>query len=148
VQPCTPDLEAIVRENFSRQGALKIFSAELLSVGPGQCRIRIPYSERVTQHLGYFHGGVIGLAADVAGGMAALSLCEAGVEVLSVEYKINFLAPARGVAIVAAAQVVRSGRTLLVTRMEVNSIDADGNAHACAMATQTIMAVPAERVRR
>jgi uncharacterized protein (TIGR00369 family) len=148
VQPRTPDFENIVRDNFARQGALRIFDAELLSVSPGQCRIRVPYSERVTQHLGYFHGGVIGLAADVAGGMAALSLCEAGVEVLSVEYKINFLAPAQGVAIVAAAHVVRSGRTLLVTRMEVDAIDAEGKAHACAMATQTIMAVPTERVRR
>jgi uncharacterized protein (TIGR00369 family) len=143
-----PTFAVAVRESFAAQGALRALGAELALIEPGHCRIRVPYSEAATQHHGLFHGGVIGIAADVAGGYAAMSLCEAGMEVLTVEYKINFLAPARGIAIVAAGHVVRAGRSLLVTRMEVDAIDAEGHGHCCAVAQQTIMAVARERIGR
>ena len=141
-----PTFAQDVRRSFADQGALRLIGAELVLVEPGHCRIRVPNGETVTQHHGYFHGGVVGMAADVAGGLAAMTLCEAGMEVLSVEYKINFLAPGRGVAIVAAGHVVRSGRTLLVTRMEVDAIDAQGHGTCCAVGQQTIMAVARERI--
>ena len=86
----------------------------------------MPYSEAVTQHHGFFHGGVIGMVADVAGGYAAMTLCEPGWQVLSVEYKINFITPAAGSAIIATGHVVRAGRALIVTRMEVGGVGAAG----------------------
>lgn len=143
-----PTFAEAVRESFAAQGALRAIGAELVLVEPGHCRLRVPYSAAVTQHHGFFHGGVIGMAADVAGGMAAFSLCAAGMEVLTVEYKINFVAPASGVAIVASGHVVRSGRTLLVTRMEVDAVDAEGHGTCCAAGQQTIMALARERVGR
>ena len=138
-----PTYAEAVRACFAAQGALRPLGAELVLVEPGHCRIRIPYSAAATQHHGFFHGGIIGLLADTAGGLAALSLCEDGMEVLSVEYKINFLSPGKGVALVAAGHVVRAGRSLLVTRMEVDAIDAEGHGHCCAVGQQTIMAVRA-----
>jgi uncharacterized protein (TIGR00369 family) len=140
-----PTFAEDVRATFLAQGALRLVGAELALVEPGHCRLRVPFSEAVTQQHGYFHGGVIGLVADTAGGLAAMTLCEADMDVLSVEYKINFLAPARGVALLAAGHVVRSGRTLLVTRMEVDAIDAAGHGTCCAVGQQTIMAVPRHR---
>lgn len=134
-----------VRKSFADQGALHLIGAELLVVEPGLCRLRVPFSPSVAQHHGFFHGGVTGMLADTAGGLAALSLCAPGMDVLTVEYKINFVAPGRGVALVASGHVVRAGRTLLVTRMEVDAIAADGQAICCAVGQQTIMAVPRPR---
>jgi uncharacterized protein (TIGR00369 family) len=143
-----PTFAEDVRATFAAQGALRLVGAEIVLLEPGHCRLHVPFSDAVGQHHGYFHGGVIGLIADTAGGLAAMSLCESGVDVLTVEYKINFLTPARGVALVAAGHVVRSGRTLLVTRMEVDAVDASGNGACCAVGQQTIMAVPRERFGR
>ncbi len=134
-----------VAASFASQGALRTIGALLESVEPGRCILRVPYSEAVTQHHGFFHGGVIGMAADVAGGYAAMTLCEAGWQVLTVEYKINFIAPASGSAIVATGHVVRAGRQLIVARMEVAALDAAGRARVCAVGQQTIMALSAER---
>jgi uncharacterized protein (TIGR00369 family) len=115
-------------------------------VEPGRCVVLLPYSEAVTQHHGFFHGGVIGMVADVAGGYAAMTLFEPGLQPLSVEYKINFIAPAAGRAIRASGHVVRAGRKLTVTRMEVAVLDASGRVRVCAVGQQTIMAVAPEEL--
>ena len=112
----------------------------LVRVEPGLCVIEQPFGPPVAQQQGLFHGGMIAAVADVAGGYAALSLAEPGQEALTVEYKINFLAPARGDLLVATGRVVRAGRTLIVTTIDVTVRDA-GREKPCATALQTIMAV-------
>lgn len=138
-EPRNPEYQAAVRASFARQGALAAIGAELVEVAPGVCSIRLPCSERVTQQHGFVHGGVLGMVADSAGGYAAMTLCPAGAEVLSVEYKVNFLAPARGEAVLASGEVVRAGRTLVVTRAEVAVIGPGQAAAVCAVMQQTIM---------
>jgi uncharacterized protein (TIGR00369 family) len=112
----------------------------LVRVEPGLCVIEQPFGPPVAQQQGLFHGGMIAAVADVAGGYAALSLAEPGQEALTVEYKINFLAPARGDLLVATGRVVRAGRTLIVTTIDV-TVRNGGSEKPCATALQTIMAV-------
>jgi uncharacterized protein (TIGR00369 family) len=145
-RPRNPDFAADIAVSFASQGALRTIGAALEMVEPGRCVVLLPYSEAVTQHHGFFHGGVIGMVADVAGGYAAMSLCEPGWQVLTVEYKINFVAPAAGRAIRASGHVVRAGRKLIVTRMEVAVLDGRGRSRVCAVGQQTIMAVAKEQV--
>ncbi len=85
-----------VRESFAKQGLMRLLGAEVSKVGEGWCVIELPYSEKLTQQQRYFHGAVAGAIGDSAGGYAALTLAPEGREVLTVEYKINFLAPASG----------------------------------------------------
>lgn len=140
-EPRDPGYQAAVRASFARQGALAAIGAELIGLAPGECRIRLPLSERVTQQQGFFHGGVLGAVADSAGGYAAMTLVPPGAEVLTVEYKINFLAPAQGPEVVATGRVVRSGRTLVVARAEVELLQPRRPPVACAVLQQTIMVV-------
>jgi uncharacterized protein (TIGR00369 family) len=90
-----------VRESFARQGIMGLLGARMTEVGEGRCVVEVPYSDGLGQQQRYFHGAVAGAIADSAGGYAALTLAPEGREVLTVEYKINFLAPARGEKLVA-----------------------------------------------
>jgi uncharacterized protein (TIGR00369 family) len=134
-----PDYARDIAASFARQGALSLIGAELAEIGPGVCSVRLPITDKVRQHHGFVHGGFVATIADVAGGYAAMSLFDPAKEVLTVEYKINFLAPADGDALMARAKVVRSGRTLSVTQAEVVAIQADGRELTCALVQQTSM---------
>lgn len=134
-----PDYAADIAASFARQGALRTIGALLDAVGPGTCRLRLPVTDVVSQHHGFVHGGVVGMIADVAGGYAAMTLYDPGQEILTLEYKINFLRPATGVELVAVGEVVRAGRSVTVTRAEVLAIDADGTRRACAVIQQSCM---------
>ena len=114
-----PDFKAAVVASFARQGLLGQIGAWLQEVAPGKIVIELPYSSRVGQQTGLFHGGVIGAIADSAGGYAALSLMPARSEVVTVEYKINFVRPARGPMIRATGEVLRSGKSITVCRVDV-----------------------------
>ena len=94
----------------------------------GDCTIEVPFSEGVTQQERYFHGAVIGAVGDNAGGYAALTLAPPDREVLTVEYKVNFLAPAFGEKLVAHGEVVTAGRRLFVCKAEVSAVDGDEEA--------------------
>jgi uncharacterized protein (TIGR00369 family) len=109
-----PDYERRVRESFARQRAMGTFGARLLRVAPGEVEIGLDFGEGLTQQHGYLHAGVVAAVVDSACGYAALSLMEAGSEVLSVEFKLNLLSPAAGESFVARARVVRSGRNITV----------------------------------
>ena len=85
-----------VRESFARQGIMGLLGAHMTEVGEGRCVVEVPYTDGLAQQQRYFHGAVAGAISDNAGCYAALSLAPEGREVLTVEYKINFLAPARG----------------------------------------------------
>jgi uncharacterized protein (TIGR00369 family) len=116
----THDLDAAVvervRASFARQGAMGTFGAELVAVTAGQVAIALPIEPRLSQQNGFLHAGVAVAVLDSACGYAALTLMPAESEVLSVEFKVNLLAPASGDRLVAEGAVVRAGRTLTVCR--------------------------------
>ncbi|OYU30880.1 MAG: phenylacetic acid degradation protein [Comamonadaceae bacterium PBBC2] len=114
----------------------------LLSASEGQVELAIPYSDKITQQQGGFHGGAIGALADIAGGYAALTVMPEGMEVVTVEYKINFLASHQGGEIRAIGKVIKAGRRVVVTSAEVVHIDADGKSSPCAVMQQTLAPVP------
>lgn len=136
-----PGKDAEVRASFARQGLMRGIGAVLAELGPGRCVIELPYSEGVGQQQGFFHGGIIGALADTAGGYAALTELPAGAEVLTLEYKINFLRPAAGEWLAAEGTVLRAGRSVLVTRADVYVLAA-GRRMLCAALQQSIMRAP------
>jgi len=131
-----------VQASFERQGMMQHLGARLLQVEPGLCVIALPYSDKVTQQQDGFHGGAMGALADIAGGYAGLTQAPAGMEVTTVEYKINFLAALRDGELRATGRVVKAGRRVIVTSAQVAHLDADGKETACAVMQQTLMVVP------
>lgn len=109
-----------VEISFSRQGFLNGLGARLVDLGAGRCVVELPFSDAVTQQQGFFHGGAMGALADTAGGYAAMTLLPDRTEVVTLEYKINFLRPAAGDAIIAVGEVLRAGRSVVVTRVDVH----------------------------
>ena len=141
-RPSDAAYEQRVRESFARQGAMVHLGATIASVEPGRCEIVLPFRPELSQQHGYFHAGVVSAIVDSAGGYAALTLFAEGSEVLTVEFKINLIAPADGERLIAEGRVVRSGRTLTVCTGEVRSIR--GEAHkTCAIMQQTLMRMAA-----
>jgi uncharacterized protein (TIGR00369 family) len=130
--------ETRVRESFSRQGLMKHLGAELVEVEPGQATIRVTFRDELTQQHNYFHAGVSGAIADSACGYAAYTLMPTGSSVLTVEYKMNLLAPAEGDELTARARVLRSGRTLKVCAADVYATKNGRGVH-CATMLATIM---------
>jgi uncharacterized protein (TIGR00369 family) len=131
-----------VLRSFERQGLMQHLGARLVQVEPGRCVIALPYSDKVTQQQNGFHGGAMGAVADIAGGYAGLTMTADGMEVTTVEYKINFLAAFQGGELRATGHVVRAGRRLIVTSAEVTHVDPDGKQSPCAQMQQTLMVVP------
>src|ERR687890_2814498 len=115
-----------------------LLGARIVEVGKGTCEIEVAFRDELTQQQRYFHGAVAGAIADSAGGYAALTLAPPDREVLTVEYKVNFLAPAWGEKLVARGEVVTSGRRLFVCRAEVVAISAEGEETPCAALQQTL----------
>ncbi len=135
-----------VRESFSRQGLMKHLGAELAEIGPGHAEIHVPFRLEVTQQHNYFHAGVSGAIADSACGYAAYTLMPADSSVLTVEYKMNLLAPADGEKLVARARVLRSGKTLKICAADVY-VQKDGAEIHCATMLATIMCLPGKSDR-
>ena len=117
-----PNFETRVRANFDKQRLMTTIGATLERVEPGKVDIRLPFRNDLTQQNGFLHAGTIAAVADSACGYAALSLMPADADVLSIEFKVNMLAPAKGDAIVARGVVIRAGRTIMVCRADVVSI--------------------------
>ena len=139
-QPQDPAFEARVRESFARQKAMGLIGAVLARVAPGHVEIELPFRDDLTQQHGFFHAGIVATIADSAGGYAAFTLMPAGSSVLSVEYKINLVAPADGERLVAGGQVVGPGRTLTVCDLEVHVLGG-GARTLCARGMQTLICV-------
>lgn len=138
-----PEKEAEVRASFARQGLMRGIGAALTALAPGRCTLELPFSDAVGQQQGFFHGGIIGALADTAGGYAAMTLLPPGSEVLTLEYKINFLRPAAGERLVAEGTVLRAGRSVSVTRVDVH-VAAGVRLLLCAALQQSIMRVAGE----
>jgi len=127
-----------VRASFTRQNAMALIQATLPVIEHGRTEIHLPHWGGVEQQHGFVHGGVVGMIADSAGGYAAMTMVPATASVLTVEYKMNLVAPADGEMLIARGQVVRSGRTLIVTQAEVFAVK-DSHETLCALMQQTIM---------
>jgi len=127
-----------VRSSFARQGAMKLIGAQMLAVAPGYCEIAVNPRPEISQQHGYVHAGVIGAIVDTAGGYAGFSLFPEDSSVLTVEFKLNLLAPATGDRLVAEGHVVKAGRTLAITRGEVHA-EANGQRTLVALMQQTLM---------
>ncbi len=133
-----PDFAQRVRASFAKQHAMDLIHATLPVVEPGLTEIHLPHWAGVEQQHGFVHGGVVGMIADSAAGYAAMTLVSASASVLTVEYKMNLVAPADGEKLIARGKVVRPGRTLVVTQAEVFAVK-DGKEKLCALMQQTIM---------
>ena len=136
--------ERRVRESFARQAMMTTLGAEMSVVRSGATEIRFPYAASLTQQHGYLHAGAVVTALDSACGYAALTLPPEGSEVLSVEFKVNLLAPGIGDWIVARAQVKRAGKTLAVCTGDAYALRADGEKLLATMLA-TMIYVPLER---
>ena len=140
-QPPDPDFEARVRASFGRQAAMKLIGATLARVEPGLAAIELPYRADITQQHGLVHGGITAMIADTAAGYAAYSLFPAASSILTVEFKINLIAPADGERLVATGRVKKPGRTLTICEFEVVA-HKGASATVCAVGLETLMCLP------
>jgi len=136
--PAFGAFEARVRESFARQGAMKLIGAAITDVAPGYCAIALTPRPELSQQHGFVHAGIVSAIVDSAGGYAGFTLFPEDASVLTVEFKLNLLAPAKGERIVAEGFVVKPGRTLAITRGEVHAEDG-GKRTLVALMQQTLM---------
>jgi uncharacterized protein (TIGR00369 family) len=138
--PDNDDFEEMVRGSFAKQGFMAHLGAEIAVVRPGYCEIQLERNSGLLQQHGFFYAGALSSIIDTAGGYAAFSLFDAGDGGLTVEFKINCMAPGDGDRVIAWAEVVRPGRTLTVTKGEVVAFK-DGKETVCVLMQQTIMRI-------
>ena len=124
-RPQDPEYEERVRACFARQAFMATLGARIVSVAPGDVVLELPFHQALTQQHGFLHAGVVAALADNACGFAALSLMPPGAAVMSVEFKINLMAPAAGTLFRASGRVIRAGRTLTVCGAEVAATNGD-----------------------
>lgn len=140
-EPRCADFAARVRDSFDRQAMMRSLGAELEDVQPGHVSIAMAYAAEFTQQHGFLHGGAVASVLDSACGYAGFSLMDADSAVLTVEFKINFVAPAQGHRFRFAADVVKPGRTLILTEGRAHALAQDGATRLIATMTATLMAV-------
>jgi len=133
-----PHFAERVLASFEKQNAMHLIKATMPVVNHGSTEIHVPHWEGVEQQHGFVHGGVVGMIADSAAGYAAMTMVSASASVLTVEYKMNLVTPADGEKLIARGQVLRPGRTLIITKAEVFAVK-DGKETLCALMQQTIM---------
>ena len=136
--PRDPDYATRVRASFGRQQVMAWLGASLTHLTPGHCEITLPHRPELTQQHGYIHGGIIGTIGDTAAGYAAYTLMPHDASVLTVEYKMNIMAPGDGEFLIARGEVIRAGRALVIARADVFAVKAGKEIH-CASLLQTLM---------
>jgi uncharacterized protein (TIGR00369 family) len=120
-----PTFAEEIQRSFNQQTVMSLIGAELTRIEPGIIEITLPYRADLAQQHGYLHAGIVTTIADSACGYAAYSLMPPNSEVLSVEFKVNLLRPAKGEMFSAVAEVVKAGKTLTVVRGDVFGIEGD-----------------------
>lgn len=135
-EPRDPDWLSRCYAHFERQPIARTLGLRLTVVEPGFVEMRMAFQPELTQQHGYFHAGMVATLADNAGGLSALTLMPPGAEVLAVEFKVNLMSPAKGEEMIARARVVKPGRTLAITQVEVSMLDG-GVEKDCALMQQT-----------
>jgi uncharacterized protein (TIGR00369 family) len=139
-EPPDAAFETRVRASFARQHVMRTIGATLTRVRPGEVTIELPFRPDLTQQHGFVHAGVVTIIADSACGYAAFSLMPPEASVLTVEYKVNLLSPARGDRLVAHARVTKPGRVLTVCTADVAALS-DGRERPVATMLATLMAI-------
>ncbi|WP_109852142.1 PaaI family thioesterase [Aquimarina sp. AU58] len=137
-EPKSDTYKKKVKESFERQQFMKLINAQLIDVQPGYCEIHVPYHSSLTQQHGFFHAGIISTIADNAAGYAGFSLMEENSSVLTVEFKINLMAPGDGELLIGKSSVLKNGRTLTICKSEVFIIK-NGVEKLCAAAQLTLI---------
>ena len=135
------DFETRVRASFARQKVMATIGAELTSVTPGVVEIELPYDETLTQQHGFLHAGIISAALDSACGYAAYSLMPADAAVLTIEFKVNLLAPGKGERFLFRGSVTKPGRTIIVADGQAYAFGDGGEAKLIATMTGTMMTI-------
>ena len=133
----TADILSIV----ASQGAMRLLGARLTEVDEGVAEFEVDFRPELSQQNGFFHAGIVSTLIDTAGGCAGATLMPPGSGVLTVEYKVNLLAPADGEKLRARGEVIKSGRTLTITQGKV-FVTKDGKETLCALMQQTLIAMP------
>jgi uncharacterized protein (TIGR00369 family) len=146
-EPRDPDWESQVRASFARQKVMALIGARLTELRPGNCEIRLPFRDDLSQQTGYFHAGIIATVVDSAGGYAGFTLMPAGSDVLSVEFKLNLMSPADGELLIATGEVLKSGKNLVIARGEVY-VAKSGRITHCATMQQTLMTMQGKNSER
>jgi uncharacterized protein (TIGR00369 family) len=139
-EPQDPDFAARVRASFERQDAMRTIGARLGAVEPGRVTLELPWAKALTQQHGFLHAGMVATGLDSACGYAAFSLMPADAAVLTIEYKINLLAPAKGQRFRMVGEVLKPGRTITVVEGQAWAID-EGREKLVATMNATLMAV-------
>lgn len=142
-----PNYNERTRASFNKQGFMHHLGARMTTVRPGFVEIEVPFSDSLSQQHGYFHGGVVATLADVASGYAAFSLLDPDASNVTVEFKLNLLAPAEGVRLCARGSVIKPGKTLTVCQSNVFAVLEGANERLCATALATSMALPGKAER-
>jgi len=137
--PKDPEFESRVRRSFARQTLMHTIGADITAIAPGEVEIRMPMQPGLSQQDGFVHAGIITALVDSACGYAALSLTPAGREVLTVEFKINFLSPAAGELFVARGGVTKAGRNITVCSGDVTAISEGREKLIASMLTTMMM---------
>lgn len=138
--PRDPDFEARVRESYAKQTVMATIGARLARVAPGEVDVELPFRADLTQQHGFLHAGIVATVLDSACGYAAFTLMPADAGVLSIEFKVNLLAPAEGERIIARARVVRAGRTISVCQADAFAVRG-GEERLVTTMTATMMTV-------
>ena len=140
-EPKNPDYRAVATATFDRQQAMRTLGISIVRLEPGEVDLAMPYFPALTQQNGFVHAGIITAGLDTACGIAAFTLMPANSDILTVEFKTNLLAPARGERFVFRARVVKPGRTLTVCEAQAFA-EQDGAENLIATMTGTLMALP------
>lgn len=139
-EPKIPGYAARVQDSFARQGAMATLGASLGDIQPGRVVIEMAWAAGLSQQHGFLHAGMVATALDSACGYAGFTLMPEGTGVLTIEYKINLLAPAKGQRFRMVGQVVKPGRTVTVTEGRAYAID-DGREKLIATMGATLMTI-------
>ena len=136
-----PQVEECVRASFARQPAMATIGARLVRVAVGEVEIDMPFSVHITQQHGFIHGGILGTALDSACGFASLSMMPANAGILTIEYKLNLIAPGRGERFRFIGRVRKAGRTITLADADAIAVEASGRERLIATMTATEMTI-------
>lgn len=135
-----PGYDARVRRNFASQQTMATMGVSLTRIEPGTLELQMPYNVKFSQQNGFLHAGAVSAALDTACGLASYTLMPADADILTVEFKINMLAPARGQTFRFVGHVVKPGRTLVVAEGRAFAND-DGHEKLIATMSATMMTI-------
>ncbi|MFN0188007.1 MAG: PaaI family thioesterase [Bacteroidia bacterium] len=130
-----------VKDSFARQKFMQLINAKLVNIEPGFCEIHIPYDISITQQHSFFHAGIVGTIADNAAGYSAFSLMDKNSSILTVEFKLNLMAPADGEFLIGKSHVLKYGKTLTICRSDVFIVKG-GVEKLCAASQSTLIELP------